>query len=394
MSTPSHLPASKYLIGIMSGTSCDGIDVAIITTNQHKLIYFSTYPMPEELRASCLRMAEPGLDDIDQLGSLDRALGMIFAQAVLYALKKQNLTAQQILAIGNHGQTIRHRPQGISGAYPFTLQIGCAATLAEQTGITVVSDFRSRDIAAGGEGAPLVPFAHQSLFAKYDTTTAILNIGGIANITVLYTDKSIQGFDTGPGNMIMDALMIHISHGRHTYDKNGNLAHTGKICHALLDTLLDHPFIQQEPPKSTGRETFGNDIVKHILAWSDISDADRLATACAFTVQSIVQQIRFLNEPPKRWLICGGGAYNAHLMQQLSKALTPISVSNTQRDGIAPDSVEAVSFALLAQQTLLGRNNTLAKVTGANHDVCGGQITPGNNWQQVSQWIYKNTTSC
>ncbi|PCI42752.1 MAG: anhydro-N-acetylmuramic acid kinase [Proteobacteria bacterium] len=378
------------MIGIMSGTSCDGIDVAIMDVDSHKLIHFSELPIPAELRESCLRIAEPSLDEIDQLGSLDRALGMAFAQAVLTTLKEKDIPTQHVLAIGNHGQTIRHRPQGISGGHPFTLQIGCAATLAEQTGITVVSDFRSRDIAAGGEGAPLVPFAHQTLFANHDGATAILNIGGIANITSLNADGSIQGFDTGPGNMVMDALMLQLSDGRYAYDKNGDLASTGETCQALLDTLLQHPFIHQKPPKSTGREAFGKDIVDRILAWSDISDAARMATACALTVQSIVKQIIFLKEPPKRWLVCGGGVRNTHLMQTLSHALTPAEVSSTQQYGIPPEAVEAVSFALLAQQTLLGKNNTLAEVTGAHHAVCGGQITPSDNWQQVSQWIYEN----
>lgn len=386
MNNHKHLQASTYIIGIMSGTSCDGIDVAIIDADSHKLLCFSEHPMPAELREACLRIAEPGLDEIDRLGTLDRALGLAFAQAVLAELKEQNISAQQILAIGNHGQTVRHRPKGISGGYPFTLQIGCAATLAEQTGITVVSDFRSRDIAAGGEGAPLVPFAHQLLFAKHDDTTAILNIGGIANITVLNTDGSVQGFDTGAGNMVMDALILELSDGRHAYDKDGDLASTGSICQVLLDTLLQHPFIHQKPPKSTGRETFGKNMVDRVLAWPDLSDADRMATACAFTVQSIMEQILFLKEPPKHWLICGGGASNTHLMHALSHALAPAIVSNTQQYGIPPEAVEAVSFAVLARQTLLGKTNTLAEVTGAKHPVCGGQITPGNNWQQVSQW--------
>lgn len=382
-----HAKASKYLIGIMSGTSCDGIDIAIIDANSHKPICFSGHPMQAELRESCLRIAEPGLNEIDLLGSLDRALGMAFAQAVLNTLSQHKIDLKNILAIGNHGQTIRHRPQGINGGYPFTLQIGCAATLAEQTGITVVSDFRRRDIAAGGEGAPLVPFAHQTLFANTSDTTAVLNIGGIANITVLYKGKKLQGFDTGPGNMIMDALMLELSDGRHAYDKHGNLASTGKPCHALLESLLEHPFIHQSPPKSTGREAFGKEIVHNILAWPDLTNADRMATASALTAHSIAKQIHFLHDIPKLWLICGGGAYNTHLMQSLSKLLAPAHVSSTQSYGIAPEAVEAISFALLTKQTLLGKHNTLATVTGANHAVCGGQITPGNNWPSLSQWI-------
>ena len=388
MNHHKHLQPPQYLIGIMSGTSCDAIDIAIIDIYNHKLVHFSEYPMPVELRESCLRIAKPGFDEIDQLGSLDRALAMAFAQAVAIALKEANILSQQILAIGSHGQTIRHRPQGMSGSHPFTLQIGCAATLAEQTKITVVSDFRSRDIAAGGEGAPLVPFAHQTLFANHANTTAILNIGGIANITILNSDGSVQGFDTGPGNMVMDALILELSDGRHAYDKNGDLASAGQVCQALLDTLLQHPFIHQKPPKSTGREAFGKDIVDRLLAWHGISDADRMATACALTTQSIVKQLVFFKELPKRWLVCGGGVFNVQLMQMLSHALAPAEVKSTQQAGVPPEAVEAISFALLAQQTLLGRNNTLAEVTGAQHAVCGGQITPSNNWLQVSQWLY------
>jgi len=388
MNHHKHLQPPQYLIGIMSGTSCDAIDIAIIDIYSHKLVHFSEHPMPVELRESCLRIAKPGFDEIDQLGSLDRALAMAFAQAVASALKEANILSQQILAIGSHGQTIRHRPQGISGGHPFTLQIGCAATLAEQTKITVVSDFRSRDIAAGGEGAPLVPFAHQTLFANLADTTAILNIGGIANITILNSDGSVQGFDTGPGNMVMDALILELSDGRHAYDKSGDLASVGQVCQALLDTLLQHPFIHQKPPKSTGREAFGRDIVDRLLAWHGISDADRMATACALTTQSIVKQLVFFKELPKRWLVCGGGVFNVQLMQMLSHALAPAEVKSTQQAGVPPEAVEAISFALLAQQTLLGRNNTLAEVTGAQHAVCSGQITPSNNWLQVSQWLY------
>lgn len=198
----------RYLLGIMSGTSADGINVAIIRESNAELIHFCEQPMPRELREPVLRLAEPGLDEIDSLGALDQALGQAFSMAALQAIRDAGITPEKIAIIGSHGQTIRHRPKGIKGGRPFTMQIGCAATIAEHTGITTVSDFRRRDIAAGGEGAPLVPFAHHALFGSSGHPIAILNIGGIANIT--YIDKSggheaILGFDTGPGNMIMDA---------------------------------------------------------------------------------------------------------------------------------------------------------------------------------------------
>jgi len=384
----AHTQAT-YLIGMMSGTSCDGIDVAIIDANSHQLNDFSSYPMPAELHEPILRLASPGLNEIDTLGSLDRALGLAFAEAANSAIKHSNIAKEHILAIGNHGQTIRHRPH-YSGNHPFTLQIGCAATLAEQTGLTVISDFRSRDIAAGGEGAPLVPFAHQLLFGQQHQPTAILNLGGIANITMLNPDGSIQGFDTGPANMVMDALMLELTDGRHAYDQHGELAASGKICSALLASLMQETFILKAPPKSTGRETFGQAVVDCIMAWPHISDADRLATACALTVQSIIANIPHLRCKPEQWFACGGGAKNKHLMHSLEQALAPATFQATDDLGIPSASVEAISFALLAKYTLLGKANTMAQVTGASHDVCGGQITLGDNWPQVVQWIQQN----
>ncbi|MDX8398117.1 MAG: anhydro-N-acetylmuramic acid kinase [Mariprofundaceae bacterium] len=378
--------APNYFIGVMSGTSCDGIDVALVQSDNNRLIHFSEHAMPTELRESVLRMAEPSFNEIDQLGSLDRALGLCFSEAILSHLQQVKIDRSRLLAIGSHGQTIRHRPN-IHAAYPFTLQIGCAATIAEQTGITVISDFRKRDIAAGGEGAPLVPFAHQALFQHAQASTAILNIGGIANITMLNQQGSIQGFDTGPGNMIMDQLMLQFSDGRHAYDQHGALAEAGTICSQLLSKLMEHPFLSKQPPKSTGREEFGKSYTDIILAWPNISDADRMATACDFTVQSIVKSLQFLHSTPKHWLICGGGSFNQHLMRELRQNLNPATVRTSSEYNIPAEAVESISFALLAQQTLQGKHNTLAEVTGARHNVCGGQITPGENWPSVIHWL-------
>jgi len=376
------------MIGIMSGTSCDGIDVAIMDVHTLKLADFATEPLPSELREPIMRLAKPSFDEVDTLGNLDRALGVAFAQAVLKTIEASVIPKSRILAIGSHGQTIRHRPQSLSGTYPFTLQIGCAATIAEMTGLTVVSDFRRRDVAALGQGAPLVPFAHQQLFKHVqEQATAIVNIGGVANITMFYPDGRVQGFDTGPGNMVMDALVLALSDGRDAYDKNGELAHMGHVCQLLLDELLNHPFLAKKPPKSTGREDFGEAIVDKIMAREGLSDADRMATACAFTSQSIAASVSLLDEAPAQWLVCGGGAHNACLLSMLNEALSPAAVSTTQAQGIAADAVEALSFALLAKHTLLGKANTLHGVTGATHDVCGGQITPGDNWSNVLGWI-------
>lgn len=390
--SPADTP---LLLGIMSGTSGDGIDVAIVRFdrqpgNKPELLQFSELPMPAQLRKSILRLASPGddADAIDSMGRLDRHLGKAYAEAALTAIKLAGLKPADIAAIGCHGQTIRHRPEG---EYPFTLQIGCAATLAERTGITIVSDFRSRDMAAGGEGAPLVPFAHQSLFGTTDDNVAVLNIGGIANITWLGADGSVTGFDTGPGNMVMDGVMLAITAGRNNYDQNGELAARGCVCLPLLHDLMAHPYLHRTPPKSTGREAFGEEIVQHILTWPEITDADRMATACRFTVDSIAKSRRFLPATPQRWLICGGGARNRHLMQQLTQALAPAEVLPSDAAGIPSQAVEAASFAMLARATLTGEHNTRSAVTGASHDVCGGEITPGHNWkallQELPLWI-------
>lgn len=380
----------KYLIGIMSGTSADGINVAIVRDSNTQLIDFYELPMPPELREPILRLAQPGLNEIDAMGGLDRALGKAFANAALHAMHEAGIAANKIIAIGCHGQTIRHRPKGVEGGKPFTLQIGCAATIAEMTGITTISDFRSRDIAAGGEGAPLVPFAHHALFGSPEHPVVVLNIGGITNVSYLH-HEDIAGFDTGPGNMVMDAVMLAISDGRDAYDLDGDLAASGNVSQPLLDKLLKHPYLKRTPPKSTGREEFGAVITNEILAWPEISDADRMATAAEFTARSIAESIKFLPEVPESWYVCGGGAYNIHLISRLSKLLGPAEVKSTAELNILPEAVEAISFALLARQTLAGRPNTVPAVTGASHAVSGGQITPGDNWpmviEQIRAWI-------
>jgi len=388
--TSSNRSAAPLIIGIMSGTSADGIDVAIVRCSEkYELIQFSEFPMPETLRQNILRLAVPGDGEIDAMGELDRALGNAYAEAVMNTLEEAGLYAGEIAAIGCHGQTIRHRPKA---NIPFTLQIGCASTLTEQTGITTVSDFRSRDIAAGGEGAPLVPFAHRQLFASDQHNTAVVNIGGIANLTWIDQQGHTTGFDIGPGNMLMDALIGEISRGLKSFDRNGELAARGQVSQSLLTSLMDHPFLKRTPPKSTGREAFGADIVQQIIDWPGVSDADRMATACSFTANAIVNSVTMMQDASPSHaaisvLICGGGARNQHLMQLLQQKLAPATVHSTDAVGMPAQAVEAISFALLARHTLMGSPNTLAKVTGANRDVCGGQITPGKNWTSLLQSI-------
>jgi anhydro-N-acetylmuramic acid kinase len=373
-----------YFVGLMSGTSLDGIDAALVELNGEdvKLVHFITLPLQNKLKEPILLLNSPGFDEIDAMGMLDRALGFAFADAALQVIEAAGLKPEQITAIGSHGQTIRHRPKGLGNSDPFTLQSVCAATIAEKTGITTVSDFRSRDIAACGQGAPLVPFIHQRLFAQADKNIAVLNLGGIGNVTYLGSDGSVLGFDTGPGNMVMDTLMQTMTDARFCYDKDGELAAAGRVDQGLLADLLNQPFFKLIPPRSTGREDFGEAIVDGIMA-VDISDADKMATANELTVQSIVQIIVYLPQQPDLWLICGGGSHNQRTLARLETLLSPAAVQTTSAVGLDADAVEAVAFALLAERTLLGKTNTFAAVTGALHDVCGGQITPGKNWGSI-----------
>ena len=376
---------TAYYVGLMSGTSLDGIDAAVVSISggDVELVAFSTFELKDKLKEPIVRLNQPGFDEIDAMGMLDRELGFAFADAALKVIQQAGLEPSQITAIGSHGQTLRHRPQGIDNSLPFTLQIGDAATIAEKTGITVVSDFRKRDIAACGQGAPLVPFVHQRLFAQKDKNIAVVNIGGIANVTYLGADNVVLGFDTGPGNMLMDALMQTMTDARFCYDEGGGLAATGKVHQPLLDDLLKHPFFKKIPPRSTGREDFGEGVVHQIMA-VDIPDADKMATACALTVQSIVASLQYFPESPDAWYICGGGALNTHLMQRLSNVLSPAQVHTTTEIGLPVEAVEAVAFAVLVERTLAGEINTLSTVTGALHDVSGGQIILGKNAKVVA----------
>ncbi len=375
---------SAFYVGLMSGTSLDGIDAAVvkIADQDVELVAFTTCGLEDKLKEPILRLNQPGFDEIDAMGMLDRELGFAFADAALQVIEKAGLDVSQITAIGSHGQTLRHRPQGIDNSLPFTLQIGDAATIAEKTGITVVSDFRKRDIAACGQGAPLVPFVHQKLFTEQDKHVAVVNIGGIANITYLGADGTVFGFDTGPGNMVMDALMQTMTDARFCYDEGGELAASGKIYQPLLDDLFKHSFFKITPPRSTGREDFGEGVVHQIMA-VDISDADKMATACELTVQSITDSLQFLPNKPDVWYLCGGGALNAHLKQRLSDVLADAPVQTTTDVGLPVEAVEAVAFAVLAERTLAGGINTLSAVTGALHDVSGGQVILGKNAKVV-----------
>lgn len=366
-------------IGLISGTSADGIDAALVDVRPEKvqLIAHHDLPFSEALRQRIHQLCAPGDNEIDLLGALDRELGQMFAEASLTVIEKSGHSTQDIVAIGSHGQTLRHRPPGQTDQ-PFTLQVGDPNQIAHLTGITTVADFRRRDMAAGGQGAPLVPAFHQAVFASAATNRAIVNIGGIANISWLAPANPILGFDTGPGNTLMDAWTLR--HLGQAYDADGHWARQGNCCNELLAQLLKHPYLAKAIPKSSGREDFHLPWLDTELAqWPDISPVDVQATLLELTVQTIanhLQQCPGVNQGGEVY-ICGGGARNGLLMQRLKEALPQFCVTDTNELGIAPDWVEASAFAWLAYRTLAGLTGSLASVTGASQDAILGGIYPG-----------------
>jgi len=363
-------------VGLMSGTSLDGIDVVLVELNQPpRLIAAETYPLLPELRDQLLALCHPGDNEIERLGAVDRQLGLEFGKAVNTLLHAASIPHSAIRAIGSHGQTIRHRPPAPDQTYPFTLQIGDPTSIAQLTGITTVADFRRRDIAAGGHGAPLVPAFHRAVFGGA-RTRVIANIGGIANITGLFSDGGIIGFDTGPGNTLLDSWIAR--HRGVTYDANGTWAASGIVVQPLLKSLLTDSYFAQPAPKSSGREHFN-------LAWLDshiagiatpIEPADVQATLAELTAASIAEAIASLPGAASEVFVCGGGAYNNHLMVRLEALLHPRQLGSTAQLGISPEWVEATAFAWLAQQTLAGKPGNEPAVTGAENYCILGAIYP------------------
>ncbi|TNF04830.1 MAG: anhydro-N-acetylmuramic acid kinase, partial [Gammaproteobacteria bacterium] len=324
-------------------------------------------------------LAQPGDNEIQRLGQLDRELGLRFADTVNQLLTQQQLSHAAISAIGSHGQTIRHRPPSPEEGHPFSLQVGDPNTIAEHTGITTVADFRRRDIALGGHGAPLVPAFHQAVFHQPGARRAIVNIGGIANITLLEksAEAPIQGYDTGPGNGLMDAWTL--SHLQQPYDKDGSWSRQGTVIPALLAELLNTPYLALPPPKSTGRELFNLDWLRQQLQKHTQSFApeDVQATLLDFTAETIAAAIKRHGEESLDVFLCGGGAHNRALVERLSDLLHPVQVETTDSIGIPADWVEAIAFAWLAQQTLKGKPGNAPAVTGARSAAILGAIYPG-----------------
>jgi anhydro-N-acetylmuramic acid kinase len=363
--TSAAKPAAKdggLFLGLISGTSVDGIDAALVTFEpQLKLLAGRTLPMPEALARDVLRVSQTDTNiALDDFGALDTRLGSAFAAAANALIESTGVDRRRIVAIGSHGQTLRHRP---SGDAPFTMQLGDASIIAEQTGITTVADFRRRDVAAGGHGAPLVPAFHAAIFRKASESRAILNIGGIANLTLLPTSGPVRGFDTGPGNGLMDAWCLR--HRGERFDRGGAFAASGRVDSQLLARLLAEPWFALPPPKSTGRDQFHLDWLESALSELPLTPADVQATLCELTVRTIVEALRSTQPATERLLVCGGGVHNATLLKNLGEALPGITVESTAALGVDPDLVEAMAFAWLARETLTGRPGNLPEVTGA-----------------------------
>lgn len=363
-----------YYIGLMSGTSMDAIDAALLnfSDNKFSLTNNHSHEIPIEFITQLQALIQDETFNIKTLGRLDVELGKLFADATKQLLCKSQIEAEEIVAIGSHGQTIFHAPNNNP---PFTLQIGDPNTIAQMTGITTVADFRRRDIAAGGQGAPLTPVFHYNAFRSTEKNRIILNIGGIANITVLSADQSqpVFGFDTGPGNCLLDSWITRYLDQR--FDKDGAWSATGSINSKLLETLLQDDYFSLAPPKTTGREYFN-------LHWLDQHNPydepqNIQASLVQLTIESIAQAIENHAPNTDEIYVCGGGAYNLQLMQGITKRLSNKKIATTTALDIDPAWVEAAAFAWLAKQTMENRTGNISSVTGAKEAIVLGGIYPG-----------------
>ncbi|WP_431701057.1 anhydro-N-acetylmuramic acid kinase [Pseudomonas sp. BR20] len=358
-------------IGVMSGTSLDGLDIALIEQDSAVNLIATHYtPMPDTLRAELLSLCASGPDEIARSAIAQQHWVTLAAHGIHTLLDQQNLKPRDIRAIGSHGQTIRHEP-----ARGFTVQIGNPALLAELTSITVVSDFRSRDVAAGGQGAPLVPAFHEALFGESTGNRAVLNIGGFSNLSLIETGKPVAGFDCGPGNVLLDAW-IQQQRGEH-FDRDGQWAGSGKVEPQLLAALLSDPFFLTKGPKSTGREVFNLGwLHQHLSRLPAFAPQDVQASLLELTALTIVEALQTAQPQTETLLVCGGGAHNTTMMNRLAALLPSTQVSSTATHGVDPDWVEAMAFAWLAHCCLEGITANRPSVTGARGPRVLGAIYP------------------
>ncbi|MBI3812099.1 MAG: anhydro-N-acetylmuramic acid kinase [Nitrospirae bacterium] len=383
------------LIGLISGTSTDGVDAALVEMtggglhSRLKLVRFATYPYPRELRAQLVRLTHDGR--VEDLSRLNVYVGELFARAAIRIAKEAGLPLSRIDLIGSHGQTICHQPEPRKmGGMKIrsTLQIGEPSIIAERTGITTVADFRPRDMAAGGEGAPLTPYLHYILFHNPRRPRLIVNIGGISNVTYLPSAKGLSNllaFDAGPGNMLIDGIVQHRTNGRRTMDRGGVMARRGRVDEKLLSELLRHPFLNQRPPKTTGRELFGLAMIERVVRRAKVlrlNPSDLLATTTAFTARAIAQAYEKFILPKggvDEVIVGGGGTRNPTLMQFLQEAFGPIPVFTFEKFDLDSRALEAMAFALFAYGTIQGEPNNVPSATGAKRAVMMGKIVPGRS---------------
>lgn len=366
--------ADDLYIGLMSGTSLDGIDAVLVRFEgkQTTVLESICLPLSSNLINEIKSLINPGENELNRLSTLDVQLGKKFAETVQQLLIKANINKEDIVAIGSHGQTIRHLP---SAQHPSTLQISDPNIIAEVTGITTVADFRRRDMAAGGQGAPLVPAFHEQIFRDTKKNRVILNLGGIANITLLPADKNIPvtGFDTGPANTLMNHWIQQQQNKG--YDENGKWALSGKINEGFLEQLLNDDYFKLAPPKSTGTEYFNADwLTKKLSTFPFLSAEDVQASLSAFTVTTIKDAIKLSPYKTDEIIICGGGVHNDFLLQQLKQSLPSIEINSSAKYGLDPDYIEATAFGWLAKQTIEHKPGNMPNVTGAKKAVILGGV--------------------
>lgn len=370
------MPTGPLYVGLISGTSVDAIDAVLVdfASGRAQLVAASAFPYPAPLRHALLDLAQgEGLTTLDQFGALDAQVALCFAAAAKRVIAEAGVGRSAIAAIGSHGQTIWHRP---GAGYPFTLQIGDPSRIAEATGCTVIADFRRRDIAAGGQGAPLMPAFHAAMVAAGDEPCAVLNLGGIANLTLLPAGSgaTVRGFDTGPASCLLDAWSLR--HCGEPFDRDGEFAAQGQCNDRLLEALLAEPYFSLPAPKSTGREVFNLGWLDRELAGRAIEAADVQATLLELTARTVAAALKREMADAAQVFACGGGVHNPALMTALARHLAPTPLATTGSLGIDPDYVEAMGFAWLARETLAGRPGNLPAVTGAAGPRILGAIYP------------------
>ncbi|WP_091019946.1 MULTISPECIES: anhydro-N-acetylmuramic acid kinase [Paenibacillus] len=396
-----RLKQEHLVIGLMSGTSLDGTDAALVriqtdmsgALQQIELVDFVCVPYSNGLRDVLIRLCSPGTARIDELTAAHFGVSEWYAHSVTELMQSAGISTQQVDVISMHGQTVWHAP--VASAFPgptgasidvvSTLQIGECAVVRERTGLPVIGNLRARDMAAGGEGAPLTPYVDALMFRSPTEGRLVQNIGGIGNVTVLPSESSTEGisaFDTGPGNMVMDALVRQATDGRQHYDPNGSIAAQGKVDQRLVELCLEDEYFKRLPPKSTGREVYGTAYAVRLMGMAaarSLSLEDTLATATCLTAETIVRAVKDFILPKVQisaMLACGGGTSNATLMEMIRQRLPKdIRLERTADYGIPDDAREAIGFALLGHEALMGRTNTLPAVTGAKHAVISGNLT-------------------